>query len=257
MRLGFEIEVENTTPILPPDTGFYDEATYTGIPGVRITRDGSLRNGYEYVTDVLPDTDYAVSLYKYLHNRIQGNYSERCGFHFHLDFSNKNTAEIVQFISNYIKLERTLFRIYPEWFRSNNNFCNLLVDSPDEIALIRSTLHNDRLDPLSEFSKYTALNLKPLIYQSSMEFRATFAGLPSDDMTVIFTIFKDIYNNNISAYLENVTEQDLAEAQAIIDLIYTPIEETTDSLEFMDHHFSVEQPILPTKTLIEQFLSEL
>jgi hypothetical protein len=262
MKLGFEIEIEDVYDIhfqYPVD---HDRMYPTHIPGIKATLDGSLRNGIELVSDPLPDIEFASFLYKYTYESILGTYSERCGFHFHMDFEDQSKYTRVSFLSRYLRLERTLFRIYPHLFRSHNNFCNLLLDSPSELTLIRKFATRSSVS-LDEFSKYSALNIKPLQTIGTIEFRAAPGGLTPDNATFLFSLFNDIYHDTISPdLLSQVTLEDAAEAEAVIHLINTDLPRSSDELgDYMNTHFDIVPvaPItaIPTPDSIRQFLQGL
>lgn len=250
MRIGLEIEVEDVT---------YRPSS---IPGVHVETDGSLRNGLEFITEPLPDTTFANHVYTYLYHNIKGTYSERCGFHFHMDFTGKSTDTIIDFLSRYLELERTLFRLYPHLFRSNNNFCNLLTESPAELRIIRD-LANGSTSSLQDFSKYSALNIKPLTSLQTIEFRAAPAGLSPENVETILSIFENIYNDTVPETLTSqITAIDKAEAEAIIQLIRTPYDDTStsDLGEYMSTHFDVPTTVtttIPTADNIREFLRSL
>ena len=249
MRIGFEIEVEDVT------------YAPSSIPCVSATTDGSLRNGMEFISEPLPDIEFASFLYAWLHKNIQGTYSERCGFHFHMDFVDSSLETRKSFLVRYLKLERALFREFPELFRSNNNFCPLLLDSPNELAVLRKYFQRNDSYQLENFSKYSALNFKPLIALGTVEFRAAPAGLPTEEVNRIFNIFQDIYNGTSNPTLDAlVTPEDLAEVEAVVTLINTPLPEQSSELgEFLSEHFDVVTPTvaIPTEEAIREFLQGL
>jgi len=125
MKVGFELEIEDVVDY-PSD-----------IPGVARENDGSLRNGMEFITGVCPDVKFATMMYSYLFEAVNGIYSERCGLHFHINFKEKSIEDINAFVARYITIERALFRKYSSVLREGNSFCNLLLDSPDELDIIR------------------------------------------------------------------------------------------------------------------------
>lgn len=240
MKIGFELEIDNVPHIV------------NGIPLVSTVEEGSLRNGIEYVTDPLPDTEYASNLYSYLYNNVPGTYTDRCGFHFHMDFSSKSIEDITKFITRYITIERTLFRLHPELFRSGNNFCNLLTDSPAELSFIRKYRSNNGGGlSYSDFSKYTALNIKPLSRMGTIEFRAVTAGLQPEAMNQVFDIFNKLYDLNAAIpLLDQVTEADLAEANVINQLINTAPDTSPELGDYMDEHFALAPVVLTRESII-------
>ena len=241
MQVGFEIEIEDVVDF--PKT----------IPGINIENDGSLRNGMEFVSYICPDTDFASMLYEYLFKKVKGTYSERCGIHFHMDFVNKSVEEIIDFVSRYLTIEKTLFKKYSSVLRENNSFCNLLLNSPSELDIIRTVNYEKNTNTFSNFSKYTALNLKPLYYQSTIEFRALAGGTSPDLFSEILFIFEELYNGN-TPNLGTISEEDRVEAESVITLLSTEVVEDTSGLgEYFEKHFCTNETVL-TKETIENYL---
>lgn len=246
MKLGFEVEIENcTNPYIP-------------IPAVNRTDDGSLRNGSEFVTVPLPDLQYANFLYDYIYTHLDGDYTERCGFHFHMDFEGKPISDIVDFTKRYLKVERSLFAKYP-FLRNESNFAHLLIDSSDELEILRKALHQGVFDYFEDFSKYTALNLKPLISQNTIEFRAMEAGLTPSVVAEIFSIFEALYENRPLPVDLAITEEDFQEAEAVISLIETPpTSSSSDVGDYMSEHFpeyTTSSANIPTTSAIKDWLN--
>lgn len=248
MRLGFEVEIEDIVQ-RPPE-----------MPGINVTNDNSLRNGKEYVSTILPDKEYATFLYRYLYNNIEGNYSERCGLHFHMDVTNKSKEQCIDFIKRYILVERTLFRVRPDLFRSNNNFCNLLLDSTEEINIIRN-YNMAGIDP-HEYSKYMALNIKTMLSIGTFEFRALKAGTSPEDFEFVLNLFHDLWDENAPLpYEDQIEERDRSEAESVINLINTSQHsDSSESTEFMNHHFSTTMDVVSnviTESSIREYLNSI
>lgn len=244
MKIGFEIEVEGISDIIKD------------VPGIIDVPEGSLRNGVEYVSKVLPDPAFAKSLYSYMYNRIEGTYSDRCGFHFHLDFTDKPKEFITGFLKRYLVIERTLFKTFPSFLRSNNSFCNLLMDSPDELNLIRNMTNGvDYRESLEDFSKYSALNTRPLLTLGTMEFRACVGGITPEEFSTILDIFTSLYNNKTPPIAFTPTAKDEAEATAQINLINTPVEVIAEDLgDFMEYHFPSPSATALTLDAVKDYL---
>lgn len=244
MRLGFEVEIEDIT--VSPLT----------IPGIDIVEDNSLRNGREFVSKILPDANFASILYKYLYENLSGTYSERCGFHFHMDVTNKSKSQLMNFIKRYIMVERTLFRVHSDILRANNNFCNLLVDSTEELNIIRNFNKCDT-DP-NDYSKYMALNIKTMLSIGTFEFRALKGGITPEEFNLMLDIFKKLWDSNAELpYEDQIDDRDRAEAESIINIINTrPHEEESIDDEYMNHHFRSGEQQQPFTTLTESSIRD-
>ena len=244
MRVGFEIEVEDVEDII------------SNVPGINVVPDDSLRNGVEFVSDVLPDEDFAVALYTYMWNRIKGNYSDRCGFHFHLDFVGKDKEFIIKFLTRYLSIERTLFAVYPNILRPNNNFCKLLLDSPDELSIIRNIQHGDDISAeVLNFSKYSALNIRTLESIGTVEFRAAAGGTTPEEFCSLLNVFTMLYDVDGPLPLrDQITSEHSSEAAAQVQLIHTAV--ATDDLgEYFGLHFESAPTSAITTTTIQDYLA--
>lgn len=239
MRFGFEVEIEDVTNYP------------ANIPCITTTEDNSLRNGMEYVSSVLPDSDYAKLVYGYLFKNLQGNYSERCGVHFHMDVTNKSRTERMEFLKRYIQVERTLFKVHSDILRPDNNFCNMLLDSTEELNIIRN--YNNRDSSTEGYSKYMSLNIKPMNSIGTFEFRSLKAGVTPEQFSTILDVFEQLWDFSAPLpYSDQITEEDRQEAESVINLINTrPSEERIDE-EFMDHHFREEGSTVPTSGISEE-----
>ncbi len=235
MRYGFEVEIEDVT------------TSGRHIPGINETTDNSLREGREYVTDILPDKEFTSFMYDYLSRTIVGNYSERCGVHFHMDVTTKSKQQCINFLERYILVERTLFRVHSDILRSNNNFCNLLTDSTEELNIIRH--YNVNGTEPDDYSKYMAINIKPMLSIGTFEFRAIKAGVTPEQFTMMLDIFEQLWDIDAELpYQDQITDQDRSEADALIRLIHTAVESENNSDEFMSLHFQDGTEALTTIT---------
>lgn len=226
MRIGFEIEVEDEDDVI------------NDVPGITNVPEGSIRNGVEYVSHILPDIPFAVCMYKYMYNRIKGNMSERCGFHFHMDFTDKGKDYILSFVKRYIMVERALFCKFHTSLRASNLFCRPLLDSTSDLKDIRVyNTDSDKTRLERNYSKYTALNLKPLVTLGTIEFRACVAGVLPEVFEELLHIFEALRDPNLPLPFEVTTEHAL-EAEAQIALLDLPISDGEEVIgEFMYSNF--------------------
>lgn len=132
--------------------------------------DGSLRNnGLEFVTPPVTVED-ALGLFKNLHQNLQirnvsEEFSPRTSIHVHVNMSNLDKDTVRNIILMYALFEEFFFRMtLPE--RRENIHCVPLTETH------LPSMYQNSLDVLiSKWHKYTALNLKPLKTQGTLEFR--------------------------------------------------------------------------------------
>jgi hypothetical protein len=154
---GVELEIESI-------------ADYVTLPMWKVETDGSLRNeGREFISPPLNRTSL-VEDFKEIHATLEHfnefpKFSERTSIHAHincLDLTQQQTKSIVLWYA----LFEPVFFLLVDPARRNNIHC---------VGLDQTMLsdHYKKSFPLlvSKWSKYTALNLKPLETQGTIEFR--------------------------------------------------------------------------------------
>jgi hypothetical protein len=172
-----------------------------------------------------------------------------------MDFMGMGEEHLFSFLKRYLKIERTLFNLYPDVLRQDSNFCNLLVDSTGELNILRTAKQSGNLRALREFSKYTALNFKPIPNLGTVEFRAAVGGIHPDEFDHLLEVFSALYDLDAPIpYIDSVSPEDLAEANSLIQLIDTPLTPSGEDLgEHMETNFGI-QPIALTESDIRQYL---
>lgn len=137
--------------------------------GWRVTTDGSLRNnGYEYISSPV-SIPKASQMFKGLQGTIKtGTYdpfSQRTSIHVHANCANLKLREVRDTVWLYALFEEAFFLMCsPE--RRDNIHCTPLTET------YLPTIYNCGLSTMvSRWHKYTALNLKPLTKQGTIEFR--------------------------------------------------------------------------------------
>ena len=137
--------------------------------GWKVTTDGSLRNnGYEYISSPIPVT-VASDLFKKLHGTIKlgkdDPFSQRTSIHVHANCANMSSRSVRDTVLLYALFEEAFFLMCsPE--RRDNIHCTPLTETylptlyPNSLAVMITRWH-----------KYTALNLKPISKQGTIEFR--------------------------------------------------------------------------------------
>ncbi len=154
--IGIEVEVENVGIAKDFDT------TWT------TTDDGSLRNrGVEFVSKPIP-ASLAPTL---LNNLLVDSLSKTCSFsprtsvHIHLDMQTATASQVVDFLGMYCLFEKLLYQ-YAGRRRNKNIYCVPI----SETRLATGFAHNS-IQMISDWRKYTGLNLLPLASYGTVEFR--------------------------------------------------------------------------------------
>ena len=164
-----------TNPLAPRYVGLECEIegvrSHSGVGelGFNVTTDGSLRNnGYEYITNAITIPD-AVNAFAKLHTTLQADptqkFSPRTSIHVHVNCSAYDEEAVRRIIWLYALFEEAFFlMVDPE--RRDNIHCVPLTETHLP-AMYRDTM--PRL--VDRWSKYTALNIKPLSSYGTLEFR--------------------------------------------------------------------------------------
>ncbi len=135
---------------------------------LKIAEDGSLRNnGHEFIT---PPTEVSkmLPLFEFLHSRLMlGNspYSERTSIHVHVNCCNLTQSQVRDVVLYYALFEEAFFSICDP-SRRDNIHCVALTETA-----LPSWYGTSLGNLLNRWHKYTALNLKPIATQGTIEFR--------------------------------------------------------------------------------------
>ena len=165
---GIEIEVEFDTPkVYRPNEDFW-----------RHDSDGSLRGwNAEYISDPPIFGADAVRALTELSEEIEEynpNCSWRCGLHVHLDVSGLTVLELLAFVVGCSLVEPALFR-YVGMERKENINCLPFADTGNVLTWLNGikygNTNNEILSSINSLCKYSGINLKPITYQGSVEFR--------------------------------------------------------------------------------------
>jgi hypothetical protein len=174
--------------------------------------DGSLRNGgVEFVSHPVFGVDLTKALATITKGFDRGYFSGtvnyRTGLHIHMDVSEMELTELQSLLTLYALFERTLFR-YCGNARDDNPYCVPYYKSPNALAVValldwqsipieivsshigrnvEKTAHTtvqhrivERVSALVE--KYSALNLRPILQQGSIEFRHALSTTNMEDV---------------------------------------------------------------------------
>jgi len=156
--LGLECEIEAVE-----DHGTADRL------GWNVTTDGSLRNnGFEYISR--PVTVSAASdMFRRLHGTIKlrdsDPFSQRTSIHVHANCANMEIKQVRTAILLYALFEEAFFLMCSQE-RRDNIHCTPLTETYLP-SIYNSSLNN----MIARWHKYTALNIKPLTKQGTIEFR--------------------------------------------------------------------------------------
>lgn len=156
---GIELEIENCQ---------HDMA----VNGMEQTTDGSLRNnGLEFITRPMTYSHmhYVLEMFFRKNKLSDANYSERTSVHVHTNVLDLTLSQIAAIALVYQVFEGVLFN----WIghdRRKNIFCVPWADTTLSYRTVQRLGNNDT-NPLHDWQKYTALNLKPIQAQGSIEWR--------------------------------------------------------------------------------------
>lgn len=155
--IGIEVEVENYQLVQEPKRTWI------------ITDDGSLRNnGIEYITKPIPANIAPAAL----HNLLDESLSQKCCFsprtsvHVHVNCLDMPIEKIPTVVLLYAAFEELFYR-FTGRSRNKNIFCVPLMDT----ALLYAISHKQWNVLPGSWSKYSGLNLCPLIEKGTLEFR--------------------------------------------------------------------------------------
>ena len=164
--LGVELEVEGTN--LP------GEAVCEGTSW-KVTRDGSLRDGLEYVFRQPLGSVRAKEALVEMEDLFQKcgtktNYSYRTSTHVHVNVANLQEEEVKVIVLMYYLFE-DLYLGYCAKTRQANRFCLSMKDADVIVSQLQRFVQLTRA-PTENEGKYSALNLCTLSKYGTLEFRA-------------------------------------------------------------------------------------
>lgn len=144
---------------------------------IRFTDDGSLRNGgLEIVTQPVQGSQIIESL-KQVEEVIKEcrslTCSARTGLHVHVDMRRETTKSLIHTLCTYLIFEKSLFKYCGE-YRMDNPYCVPLSDivvTSDYIHGLISSSEANIIRGMERHTKYSALNLRPLLTLGTLEFR--------------------------------------------------------------------------------------
>ena len=156
--IGLECEIESVCDVAKGHHNF------------KIEQDGSLRNsGVEFISPPIT-SDQAVPQFKKLHSVIQyykkaDAFTARTSIHVHANCANLEDVEVRNIVYMYALFEEVFFMLCSPVRRSNIH-CTPLTET-----YLPSFYKHQLPALLNKWHKYTALNIKPLSKQGTIEFR--------------------------------------------------------------------------------------
>lgn len=201
---GVELEIEGVN--LP---------SQAYIPSWRVVRDGSLRDGMEYV---IKEPAGALKLRENLKEieeafkscKTKTDYSFRTSTHVHVNVSNLNMEQVKAITVLYYVFENQ-YTGFCAPSRQGNRFALRLRDAEGISTILRRLVVSNEA-PTANIAKYTALNLAALPQYGTLEFR-TLEG--TDDWERIYTWIRALLRlrkvgrdfGSISAFRELPTKE--------------------------------------------------
>lgn len=158
---GIEYEIEQVSSLL---------TELSNSSKVSVTKDGSLReSGYEFITRPLTYEEQ-LTLFPYIHDNISFfnsslAYSHRTSTHVHVNCGSLTEEQTKALILLYALMEPEFFNMVAPHRKHNIHCVPLSFTSLPNIY--KKSVHS----LIAPWSKYTALNIKPLATQSTIEFR--------------------------------------------------------------------------------------
>jgi hypothetical protein len=182
-RIGVEYEVESVKQ--------WDEAVLTDR-GIRWVKDGSLRNnGLEFITQ--PETKVVSLLtFKRLFENVRLGaepFSPRTSIHIHMNVAAMEESNFLSMLYTYAALEPVFFK-YVGPVRLHNIHCVPLRDT----YLSKYYKHHQAAFLAQKWHKYTALNIRPLMEQGSIEFRHMYGTKDPQSFMDWVDMIESLYN---------------------------------------------------------------
>lgn len=182
-KFGLEIEMEMKVP-----SYVVQDAVGSNVnQRWRFEEDGSLKvNGIEWVLrqprNLQALTNSIQTLSSFLNDNNYGWYDNvRAGVHIHLNAQEWSMQKLARFLFVYYSVETVLVASCGEG-RSGNNFCLRARDASYIHECLSQFVRGDGYVYRTDSVRYSALNLKPLYYYGSVEFRALRTPQNLDDI---------------------------------------------------------------------------
>lgn len=203
--IGLELEVEGLN--LPTEGSIEHIQAPSNNAFWLPKRDGSLRNGMEYVFNKptkIEDIPFMVNRLWDIFKRSTLQNTNRCSTHVHINMKNRKINEITSVILLWTVFEEIMINWCGE-FRIKNHHCLSALDSRGTIDAWNDVLTNGRgARDLPNGIKYSALNILTLHTFGSLEFRCGMAPNSPDEViswtTFLYNLTQYAFNNYQDPY---------------------------------------------------------
>ena len=180
--IGIEVELEagNTDDVWPAAAGW------------ELKPDGSLRDGMEYVFDGPQSGATALASIRSLSSAMEAYEPDptfRCSTHIHLDVRDLEWFQYQKLVLLYMVYEDVMFD-HAQPYRRTSNFCipfmsNDWLGTRFGRQVIGAESDRHRFSHLSQWPKYSALNLQTTTSFGTVEFRGQHALFHEDDLIAL------------------------------------------------------------------------
>lgn len=210
--VGIELELEGVNiPSVPRNFSWV------------IERDGSLiNNGREFIlAEPRWGQDLEDSINQLYDLLDEGTYtlSSRTSTHIHMDVREMEPLEVFSVVSMFALTERILFNNFGQE-RVKSNFCLPLFADTQVFEVINQVLRGGVEEFVDALDKYSALNLRPMRTQGSIEFRFAQATKTREDMLFLLKTLYCIFNPS----KEGLEVEDLLNQHNGMSLLGEPID---------------------------------
>lgn len=195
-----------------------------------VKQDGSLRNkhapggiGHEFISEPQPREDLVYNFNK-LHSALQyyegeDPFSSRTSTHVHVNCLPLEVETVRNIVLMYALFEEFFFlMVKPE--RRNNIHC---------VPLSETTVSNCYSRPLptmvSSWSKYTALNLKPLAQYGTLEFRHLHGTKDEGEFSRWLKVLENLWTLGQEEAINRQTLRDSSNLEKWFDRIFSPAQD--------------------------------
>lgn len=174
--------------------------------GYQIASDNSLRgSAYEFISRPMASKHALASLTDFfaLTKFNDGNYSDRCSTHVHVNCQDLTLEQISNVALIYQIVEEILFEFVGH-NRDSNLYCIPWNQCRNHHRLVANFLASPRTT-LKVWNKYTALNLLPLLMYGTVEFRQMNGTADMTRLTTWINLIGSIFKYATSVELNNLT----------------------------------------------------
>lgn len=201
--MGLEIEIENVQMYNGAMTLFNEGIMEPTVPSTyifKMVEDGSLRNnGWEFVSKVglIGQQILAGVINLFGSPKVLAwdklHASPRTSIHVHVNVLDMTVGQLRKLMLMYLILEPIFFKISGS--RHNNIFCVPLVHSILPLERFFNTQNQDNFfNAIEHWTKYAALNCKPMLATGSIEFRHHCGTKEYEDIEAWMLFIDDLFN---------------------------------------------------------------